>query len=238
MRSFRLVSLLALAAASALFANPCVTGTLTSYISLGVTGCTIGPFTVKDFTFSVISSTQPVTSSDVTLSPSIVGIMQNLGIGPTNPLSPIGFVAGPADSIKFQIAYFWDPGSLGSYDDAMYDPVTPPGFSRLTIDGCENANFVGLVCPTTAFTLTLAATTASQTHVTASRNFATPVTTLGIRDTIDIEGMNCAEVKCADITGITDTSTLPEPSSLTLGLLPAAGGLLCAWFRRRSLHPR
>src|SRR5437588_6142263 len=47
-------------------------GTLASYEALGATGCTIGPQTVKDFTFSVVSSgggAIPVTDANITVTP-------------------------------------------------------------------------------------------------------------------------------------------------------------------------
>jgi len=79
----------------------------------------------------------------------------------------------------------------------------------------------------------------------ATQTFPTPVSTLGFRDTIEIDGNNCTPDltvnptgTCADITHFADTATLPEPSAIVLGLIPAGGEVLLGWLRRRCLHPR
>jgi len=134
MRSFRLVSLLAVTAVPTLFANACITDTLANYILLGTTGCTVGYFNVKDFNFTVISSTVRLTASNITVSPTTGAVTSNVDF------SSSLFAVFPADSIKIEIDYFLDPGSLSTFDDVMYDPVIAPALSQLTIDGCENSN--------------------------------------------------------------------------------------------------
>ena len=239
MKSLRLLSLFAIGAAPALLAGPCVTGTLQSYIALGTTGCTLGPFTDKDFAFTDISGI-PITASDITVTPVFTSTGSGPALSDLEFTSPLFNVTG-SQSLKLLIAYFWDAADIRSLDEVMNDPVTPPALSQLTINGCENANFVGSTCPTTMFTLLLQAMNLSQTMVSASENF-TPgtVSTLGMRDTIEIDGNNCSpnpSFICADITDFHDTAQTPEPSALLLSLLPAVLGV-GLWHRRRHLHAR
>jgi hypothetical protein len=234
MRSIKLLSLLAVAAAPALLASPCTTNSLSNYLLLSpITGCALGPYNVKDWMFTVITSTNGITASDIQVSPTAGG-----GVYTFDFTSPTGkFIAGPADTIKFEVDYFWDPGPWQGLDEVMNDPVTSPGLSQLTVNACENGNFP---CGGSTFSLLLQATNPSQTHVTAAHVFPPGVvTTLGIQDLVEIDGNSCTppigSSVCADITNFTDISA-PEPSALILSLLPAGA----AFFLRRKLrlHPR
>jgi hypothetical protein len=238
MRSLTLVAFLALAAAPSLFADVCVPDTLASYIALGAAGCMDGPFGVKDFNFTIISSTVKIGPRDITVTPVVAPDAFSLDFtSPTGKLS-----VGREGFIKLLIDYFWDPGDIRSAGEVMNDPATPPGFSQLTVNGCENSNFINGKCPTNPFTLILAATKPSQTELTASEVFApNTVTSLGIQNAIDIQGNRCTPPKgstvCADITKFENRiTTTPEPSALLLGLVPAGAGILWGW-RRRRLHP-
>jgi hypothetical protein len=234
MKGLKFLPFLALATTPALFANPCATGTLATYLVLPPTGCTLGPYNVMDWMFTVITSTNGITSSDIQINP----IIPNPGEFHFDFTSPTGkFNAGPADIIKFEIDYFWDPGPWQGLDEIMNDPVTSPGLSQITVNACENGNFP---CGGSTFSLLLQATNPSQTQVTASHVFPPGVvTTLGIQDVVEIDGNGCTLPQgssfCADIINFTDISA-PEPSALILGLFPA--GAIIVLRRKLRLHPR
>lgn len=228
-RSFNPLLTFGLAVAPVLFASTCVPDTLANYEALGSAGCTNGIFDVKDFTFTLLASTVPIEASDITVTPSLGSNAFGLDF-----TSPKFNVSGP-NLIEFQIGYFWDPGDIRSADEVMNDPVLPPGLSQLTVLGCENANFTGLVCPTTPFMLVLAATNPTETTVTASQPF-TPgtVTTVGYLDTVLLAGNGSGS---ADIVDFKDSlTTVPEPSTLILVLLPLGAGVVRRFRRRLHFH--
>lgn len=238
MRSLKLVLLLAVVAAPALFANVCVPDTLTAYIALGAQGCSVGTFDVKDFGFSVINTTAGISPSDILVTPVESG--DSLGLifdSPTHKL-----IVGIDSTIDLLISYFWDPGTIRSAGQVMNDPVTAPGIAELIVSGCENSNFINGVCPTTEFTSVLATDNSSKTTVASTEVFTNLVTTLGIEDEVDIEGRQCHPLagshSCADIVNFENSlETTPEPSAWILGLIPAGGGIMLG-LRRRRQHSR
>ncbi|HLH43842.1 MAG TPA: hypothetical protein VKV74_12695 [Bryobacteraceae bacterium] len=238
MRSLKLVWLAGLAATPALFANVCVPDTLADYIALGAQGCSVGSFNVEDFGFSILLSTRHLSSSDILVTPVESGDSVALIFdSPTKQLK-----VGIDSTIDILISYFWDPGTIRSAGQVMNDPVTAPGLAELTVNGCENSNFINGVCPTTGFTSVLAIDDSTKTTVASTEVFTTLVTTLGIEDEIDIEGRQChpppGSNTCADIVNFENVlETTPEPSTWILGLIPAGGGIWMGLRRRRG-HSR
>jgi hypothetical protein len=224
MRFTKLVCLWALAAAPVILATPCTTGTLASYIALGSTGCMDGIFNVEDFTFNVISSTIPITASDIDVTPIVTSNNFSLEFS-----SPLFLSVTSTNSIDVQIGYLWDPGDIGSIREAMDDPPVFPGESSVTIDACENANFVANACPTTLATTQLFDDELVRT-LNKSIIFPPGVTSLGMLDTVFLAGNGGS----ADITDFSDTVVTPEPS--TLVLVPIAAGVLFALRRRSRTH--
>ena len=233
MRSLKLVLIMAVAAAPALFANVCVPDTLANYIALGSTGCSLDGLNATDFSFTDLPGSFKLPASRFFVTP--VSTSNVFGFDFTSS----EFSVGPNGLLDIQINYFWDPGSIRSAGQVMNDPITPPGLSQITVNGCENSNFIMGVCPTTEFTLVLAATNPSQTTVAATEVFPpNTVTTLGIAENILVEGNNCTPPSgvhtCADIINFGSTvQTAPEPSALLLVLLPAGAGLAFGRRRRR-----
>jgi hypothetical protein len=224
MRFTKLVSLWALAAAPVVLATPCTTGTLASYIALGSTGCMDGIFNVEDFTFNVISSTVKVTANNIDVTP--IATADNFSLQFSSSL----FDLSGTNSIDVQIGYLWDVGDIGSLNELMSDPPMFPGESSVTIDACENANFVANVCPTTLAT-TLLFDNQQVRILNATIIFPPGVTSLGMEDTIFLAGNGTGS---ADITNFSDTVVTPESS--TLVLVPVAAGVLLAWRRRSRAH--
>ncbi|HEY6342364.1 MAG TPA: PEP-CTERM sorting domain-containing protein [Bryobacteraceae bacterium] len=224
MRFTKLVSLWALAAAPMVLATPCTTGTLASYIALGSTGCMDGIFNVEDFTFDVISTAIPITADDITVAPSTTS--DNFSLQFSSSL----FDLSGTNSIDVQIGYLWDPADIGSIREAMGDPPVFPGESSVTIDACENANFVANVCPTTLETALLFDN--QQVRIlNATIIFPPGVTSLGMEDTVYLAGNGTGS---ADITNFSDTVVTPEPA--TFVLVPVGVGVLFAWRRRTHAH--
>jgi hypothetical protein len=224
MRFLKAVSLWTLTAGSALFGNVCIPDTLANYIALPPGGCLDGIYNVKDFAFTVISSTVPITANNINVIP---GGPDNFSLQFSSPL----FNVSGANSIDVQIAYFWDPGDVRSIGEVMDDPPVFPGQSSVSIATCENSNFILNVCPTIEANALLF----DNQHVRtlyASIGFPPGVTTLGMQDTVDLQ----ANGKSADINFYKDIIT-PEPSALILGLLPAGLGVALG-LRRRRQHSR
>jgi hypothetical protein len=225
MRFTKLVSLWALAVAPVVLATPCTTGTLASYIALGSTGCMDGVFNVEDFTFDVISTSGiSITPSNITVTPGATG--SNFSLQFSSSL----FAVTGTNSLNVQIGYLWDPGDIGSLNELMNDPPVFPGQSSVTIDACENANFVGNECPTTVANTQLFDDQMIRT-LNATIIFPPGVTSLGMLDTIYLAANVTGS---ADITNFSDTVVTPEPS--TLLLVPAAAGVLFALRRRTRAH--
>ena len=223
MRFTKLVCLWALAAAPVILATPCTTGTLASYIALGSTGCMNGLVNVEDFTFTVISTTIPITANDITISP-----MPGANNFDLQFSSPLFLNVSGTNSIDVQIGYSWDPEDLGSLREVMNDPPVAPGVSSITILACENAFFTTGVCPTKPATALLIDNPGEQERIlNATIIFPPGVTTLGMEDTISLAGNGTGS---ADITSFSDTVVTPEPA--TFLLVPAGAGVLFAWRRR------
>ena len=235
MRLLRLLSLFAIGAVPALLAGPCVTGTLSSYIALGSTGCSLGPFTDKDFAFTDISGI-PITANDITVTPLFTSPSSGPALSDLNFTSPLFSVSG-SNSLKISIAYFWDAADIRGLEEVMNDPVTAPGLASLSISACENANFVGLSCPTTLLGPLVLADNGSNPMPHGSFSFVpNTVSTLGMQDILELDGNGTGSA--SDLGGYHDIAQTPEPSALVLGLLPVVVGLGFPWLRRRHLHLR
>ena len=221
MRFLSILLLPALAAATAVAPRTaCVTDTLDNYIKLGSTGCQVGPLGVVDFVFTpLLGNNVTILASDVTVSPKAPGPGYSLDI--TSPK----FTASGAEVVKYLIGYTWDPGDIRSLDDILNDPPTPPGFSSVTTVACLDAAFRGNICPTS--TITLSVFDGIGVQLTALASFSPPVSTLGIRNTFDIEGGGADAGGSATIISFGNQSTVPEPATALTCL--AALALLRRW---------
>jgi hypothetical protein len=210
MRSASLLAVLAIAAAPALFAGPCVPDSLANYITLGATGCQNGAFNVVNFSFSMISANVTILASDITVTP--FSGPSSYGLDFTSPKFNL---TGSTDFAKYLLGYTWDPGDLRSLEDIMNanSPVFP-GFATITTDGCVGQAFSGAVCGTSIQTVTVTDNGMTAT-LTDSTGFSPPTGTLGIRNTIDLESNGAS----SEIAGFQNIVFVPEPSTLVAGLL-------------------
>jgi hypothetical protein len=198
---------LALIASGCLQAAPiaCVQGSLLSYEGLGATGCTVGPVTVENFAFNVNSSSggaTPVTDSQITVTPQ-TGLKFGLGF------SSEGFSVTSGQSVEYLISYLWDPSDdISSIDDALDDPVTPPGLVSITTNACVGVAFSGGSCSGTPVTLNVF-DNGITSRTTDQATFA-PVEFLGVRKIIDLSGNSNG---AASFNSDTNEITLPEPAT-------------------------
>jgi hypothetical protein len=215
---------LVILACECLRAGPCVPGTLLSYESLGVSGCTVGTLTAFNFAFSVLGSSGgavPVTDSQINVTPSfnLTGLLGGLNFAST------GFSVSVNQSIQYLIAYTWDPhDDIQSMDDIMDPPMAFLGFANVTTVGCMGAAFTGAICPTSTATVTVF----DNNGVTQLRDAKdiTPSQILGIRTTIDLEALGGN----ASFDSLSSESRVPEPA--TWWSCAAALTLLAARLRR------
>jgi hypothetical protein len=170
----------------------------------------VGPLAVVDFSFTAVEGNNvTILPSDVTVTP--------VPSGPSYALqfSSPKFTASNSDIIRYLIAYSWDPGDIRSLDDVLNDPPIPPGFAKITSDICVDAVFTNGICPT--FVTTLSVFDGIGTQLTASVVFTPPAATLGVRNTIDLEGGGPGGSVTLNSFG--SAVTVPEPGTALLGLL-------------------
>ena len=212
LRMFRWVCLLAISAAPAVAASACPaapTG-LDYYVGLGATGCTIGSFTVKSFSFFPAVGSVPEGSITVTPSsgPNFVALTFS---------SPLFSVSGAGSQSDF-ISYDWDPGDIRSLEDILNDPVVAPGTATVTTMACENnpafidgchSPFVTVVVSDNGITL----------NSPNSISFPPGTQTLGILNNITLNANGAS----SNISGFENELLLsPEPATALPCLLLAA----------------
>ena len=223
MRSIGFLLLLAFGAAPELLADPCSIDSLSNYIALGSTGCQVGGLTVKDFSYSAISTTVTIAAGSITVTPFFGGYTVAL------TFSSSAFDVSGSDHAEYLLAYTWDPGDIRSLEDIL-NTSTPvfPGLAKITTDACEDAAFSGSICGTTTATVVVSHDGITP-HLTDTVFFSPPVGILGIRNDILLEANGAS----SEFSSFSNQLTLPEPSSLVEGLTALA--LICLGIRLKRL---
>jgi hypothetical protein len=180
----------------------CLTGTLSSYEALGSGGCQIGDLTVVNFTYTFLSGTVTIPDTSITVTPSTGSGMVGL------TFSSPDFNLSGSNSAQYLLGYTWDPGDIRSLDDVLNanSPVSP-GFAQVSTLDCENAAFSGSSCTTSTDTVVVSdngITLNSPNSVT----FSPSLGTLGIRNTIELDGNGAS----SEFTSFENQLTTPEPS--------------------------
>lgn len=221
--------------APAMFASEvtpaCGVATLSVYDSDGYE-CTIGDYTLQDFTFESSGSEDQnlLSDSEILVTPTITGSGVSVQFSPTDGNS-FGITYGDAE---YQVQYYLDPQfptiSGASVDLGPNDPVTLTG--QFCGDGMIYGPYVAgqpTQCvgsdPTGIFPLTVV-TTGNMSSQGAS--FPSLVTDLDSRLILDLDASD-GPVN-VDYFGSTANTVTPEPSS-ALWLVPGMLGL--AWLRKR-----
>jgi len=229
MRPIGLLFLLALSVPS-VYASPCVSASLASYVALGAGGCGVGPFTVKDFSYSVVSANVAISGSDIMVTPVF---------GPDSFALLFSSTSWNISGSQFAhhlLAYTWDPGSIRSLEDIL-NTSTPvaPGVAKITTDACRDAAFVGNLCSTTVDSI-LVSHNGITPNLVAAVNYSPPIGTIGIRNLIELDANGAS----SQFDSFSNTVFVPEPGSWLLvlvGLLWVAGRRLGVRLSRR-LRPR
>jgi hypothetical protein len=209
---------------------PCVTATLSSYIALGSTGCSIGgEVAYADFAFAVLASAggaTPIAASDILVTPSL-GVDEQ-----TLEFSSTGFSVTGAESVSYLVAYNIDPHPIlfgFRLELNAFSPVAP-GIATVTSDLCIGAPFAGPLLAPTCAGVPASATVFHAGTVTSlvdSVDFGGAFADLGVRNTIGLHANGAS----ADFTSYTNTvQVVPEPATWSLVVLGGIGALL----RRRS----
>jgi hypothetical protein len=221
-RRFCEVFALSLLACLRLSASPipvCVSGAnLASYEAL-TAGCYVGPLVVKDFAFSVVSSSPGATAvADSSIYVTVYTPGNTLGL----LFSSSDFNVAGGNTIDYLIGFTWD----ATPDIRNASDILDPGPVDIVTNLCPGSAFTGTSCPEPVLTLEVY----QPSQLTASVEFP-PTPALGVRDNIMLDGSGGP----ASFQGIeNDVTVVPEPVAAAL----VAGGLLL-WMalgrRRREL---
>ena len=195
---------------SALFAAPCVSGTLQSYINLGVTGCSVGG--VDYSAFSLVPGQFGATQ----ISPGSINItpggtqLQTMLLLSLNQTANAGMLLETIFRVRAA-------GLLSTASIALNSPtVTGDGAVTGILDVCAGGNFAGSApsgCPTTAGSALVFATAGGPNQLSDSVSFA-PSSFFDIFFDVSIDGGSTGRAT------LTSTSlgvnAVPEPSAIIL----------------------
>ena len=195
---------------SALFAAPCVSGTLQSYINLGVTGCSVGG--VDYSAFSLVPGQFGATQ----ISPGSINVtpggtqLQTMLLLSLNQTASAGMLLETIFRVRAA-------GLLSTASIALNSPtVTGDGAVTGILDVCAGGNFVGSApsgCPTTARSALVFATAGGPNQLSDSVSFV-PTSFFDIFFDVSIDGGSTGRAT------LTSTSlgvnAVPEPSAIIL----------------------
>ena len=223
--SLGLVLLLSCAAASG---APCGNAPLSTYVSLGSTGCSVGAYTFFNFGFQVFSSVG---------SPAVLGTA-DLNLSPTTVLNGAGFdflpvSGGPGFSLSsgqavtYRLTYTVDPPPpiiWGFEEDMQTNTPVAPGFARINASLCVGGVFLAN-CFTDPVALTVYHNGNSDFRLQDARAIQGAYI-VGVRTDIILDATAGGS---SSFTGFSQFATIPEPGSLVM----LASGLLAGWGIRR-----
>ncbi|MEK7404133.1 MAG: PEP-CTERM sorting domain-containing protein [Acidobacteriota bacterium] len=219
--------------AGSAFAGPiaCEQATLDWYVSLE-TGCMVGQFQVKDFTFASLAATGgyiPIAASDVTVIPALgpQGGPQLRFVFPE-----AGFGVTGSQSAAYGLGYGIDPPPVIIRFDEEMEAESPVGRGRAQIftDLCIGALFYGDSCgDALSASLTVYHWGDSGRKLTDSAIFPYAVGIVGVRHRIELD----ANGDSADFGALGNRAgAIPEPSTGLLSAFALLGLALAA--RRRA----
>ena len=183
-------------------ASPCVAGaTLDTYVALGAAGCTIGPQTVNNFSFSVVSvggGATAIADTDITVTPTFGTNLYGAIFASSDFSVTSGFV-------NYLIGFTWDSLPIAGMGD-----VLDPGDVNILTDGCVGAAFLGSSCSGAVVSVTVDPSQLTDTV------FFSPTAILGIANHISLNAdQGTASFKSIE----NDVFVTPEPASFLLAAL-------------------
>jgi hypothetical protein len=241
-----LTMLIVVAIASPLHAAPmaCVQGTLTSYVDLGPTGCTIDGLTLMSFKYSTSTMggggvTAP-TADQITTKPEVVTVDQNI-------FPQIGFTSidnqgsrwrvrnGQSMMSTIEFVTVGDPKIVNSFLFNGRGTVTGGGSFRSNVLECFNGAFdADNLCRGAVLFDKQLIVSSSQG---SDQNQFDPVAKITVRDTIDL-GASAGAGNSASLNGnivqFALSQKVPEPPTSLLLILGIA--LLVLLTRSRAVH--
>jgi hypothetical protein len=204
------LAFLLFATAESIHAAACVPALLSVYDVPSFT-CDFGPFTLKDFTFTLgptVGSPATVSDSGILVTPTTASLRYGLSF------SSAGWSVTSGQKVTYFIVYTWDPGPIRSLEEVMNDPPTGAGSSTVKTDACLGGAWVGCLFPMTSVTVSDPGSTSN------SVSFTPPLDGIvGVQHTITMDATGGGT---ADILSFGSTAVIPEPGTMVGGLLALA----------------
>jgi len=207
----------------------CIATTLSNYIALGATGCSLDHVAFVGFAFTVVAfggGAAPVSASDITVTPTVIDEHYGLNFSSTQ------FAASGSEFVTYLLTYTVDPHPILTFSDELQveSPVFP-GLVSVTTDLCLNAPFAPSCLGSPA------AVTVFDNGITAQLLDSVvfpptpPGNVLGIRNSISLQ----ANGSSADFSSLTNSvGFVAEPADT---LLTGSGLLVLLWYFGRRVRP-
>jgi hypothetical protein len=217
-------------------AAPCLSDSLSGYLGLGATGCTIGPNTFSGFqTFAVPSAATPIDPSDVTVNPVATASASGFDFVLA---STAGGAAGPGELFEILIGYQVSGPDLASASVQLDGAAaTADGVVTAVTDLCAGFTAFGPGSCAPGPPQTLIALWSEVDDLSSHSLVALLATPLGVVTDIAVDGGLAGSASLSSAGNRFGVAlTVPEPS--TVLLLALALGLIAGIGRHRGPSTR
>jgi len=200
------------------YAAPCGSATLFTYVGLGGTGCTVGPFLFKDFGFSVISTTgSPAILSVTDINVTVVTSPNHYGLNYAPSPSSAGFSLTSGQSIDYLLSYtVYPPPPIiwGEELDMFTNTPVAPGKATITSSEC-----IGAPCGVPTVSHSVLHHGGTDFHLTDVLPIVPNTGILGVQTHIVLDATLGGS---SSFTSFTEQVVIPEPGTLALCTLASA----------------